>query len=76
MVQKLLELFIKKNCKKHITQSLEFEKLINYKKNMINYMSNGKTIAILLTVELIKKILLYKMSYFRELHATKNKKRT
>ena len=37
-------------------------------------MSNGKAKIIVLTVELIKKILLYKMSYFPEPHThSKNK---
>ena len=40
---------------------------------MIDYVSNGKAMAISLTVGLIKKILLYKMSYFTEPYTSKNK---
>ena len=36
-------------------------------------MSNGKVMAILLTVGLMKKLLLYKMSYFKEPYTSKNK---
>ena len=41
---------------------------------MINFVLNGKNMIILLTAGLIKKVLLYKMSYFTESHAhSKNK---
>ena len=41
---------------------------------MIYYMLNGKASIIHLTIGLIKMMLLYKMSYFRELHThSKNK---
>ena len=40
-----------------------------YRKKVINYMSNNrKAIIILLIVELIKKISIFKMSYFSESH--------
>ena len=57
------------------TNQIEFriEKLI-MKKVVINHMSNGKVMIIYLIVELIKKILWYKMSYFPELYTgSKNK---
>ena len=38
-------------------------------------MSNGKAIIILLTVRLMKKILLYKTSYFQEPHTYSKKKK-
>ena len=47
----------KKNYKKQIKKSLELRK---------DYMSNGKSMRIHLTVVLIKKISLHKISYFRE----------
>ena len=64
MVKKLLECLTKKNCKRQIKQNLELKKYL--KEKVINYMSNGKVMIIHLIVELIKKILLYKMGYFAE----------
>ena len=52
MVKKLLEVFIKKNCKKLIKKNLELKKYL--KEKVINYMSNGKDMTIHLTVGLIK----------------------
>ena len=40
----------------------------NQKENVINYMLNEKTIMIFLTVGLLRKKSLYKMSYFPETH--------
>ena len=52
--KKLFELFTKRNCRKQIKKSLELKKSL--KEKMINYMLNGKTIIILLTNELIKRM--------------------
>ena len=41
---------------------------------MINYKLNGKAMIIFLTVELIKKISLYRMSYFLEPYTRSKKK--
>ena len=62
MVKKLLEGFMKKNCKKQIKPSLKLKKQSRGK--VINSLLNGRATIILLTVGLIKKTLLYKMSYF------------
>ena len=40
MVKKLLEVFMKKNCKRLIKKNLEKKKYL--KERVINYMSNGK----------------------------------
>ena len=53
-----------KNCKRQIKKSLELKK--ESKEKVINYMLIGKSVIILLVAGLIKKILLYKMSYFPE----------
>ena len=50
------------------------EKVI--KRNGINYLSNGKTLIVISTVRLIKRILLYKMSYFPEPYAHSQNKIT
>ena len=65
MTKTLLERFSKKNYKKWIEKSLWLKK--NKEKNVKNYMQIGNVMIILLTVELIEKKLLYKMSYFPEL---------
>ena len=65
MAKTLLERFSKKNYKKWIKKSLWLKK--NKEKNVKNYMQIGKVMIILLTVGLIEKKLLYKMSYFPEL---------
>ena len=53
MVRKLLEVFMKKNCKKLAKKNLELKK---YLKEMVtNCMSNGKGMIIHLIVGLIKK---------------------
>ena len=41
---------------------------------MMNYMLNGKVLVIHLIVGLVKKILLYKMSYFAELYTCSQNK--
>ena len=51
-VKKLLERYTKKDCKKQIKE-FRVEKVI--KEKAINYMLNGKSMIILLTVGLIKK---------------------
>ena len=56
MAKKLLERLMKKNCKKRIKKSSELKK--QSRENAINYMSNGKSMIILLTVGLINKTLL------------------
>ena len=55
MVKKLLEVFTKKNYKKLVKKNLEQKKYL--KEKVINCMSNGKSMIIVLIVELIKKIL-------------------
>ena len=64
MEKKLLGPFTKKSYKKQIKKEFRIEKII---------VRNGKVIIILLTVGLIKKMLLYKVSYFPEPHTNKNK---
>ena len=54
-MKRLLEVFMKKNCKKLIKKNLEQRKYLNEK--VINYMLNGKDMIIHLIVELIKKTL-------------------
>ena len=44
MVKKLLEHFMKKNCKRLIKKNLEFEK--HLEKKVINYILNGKVMII------------------------------
>ena len=55
MVKKLLGVFTKKNCKKLVKKNLEWKKYL--KEKVINCMSNGKGIIIVLIVGLIKKTL-------------------
>ena len=54
MVKKLLEYFMKKNCKRLIKKNLGLKRWL--KEKVINYMSNGKVIIVYLIVGLIKKI--------------------
>ena len=54
-MKRLLEVFMKKNCKKLIKKNLEQRKYL--KEKVINYMLNGKDMIIHLIVELIKKTL-------------------
>ena len=54
MVKKLLEVFIKKNCKELVKKNLEQKKYL--KEKVINYMSNGNGMMIHLIVGLMKKI--------------------
>ena len=55
MVKKLLEHFIKKNCKKQSKKNLGKKKVIKKKGNKeISYMSNGKNIILHLIAGLIK----------------------
>ena len=56
MVKKLLEHFMKKNCKRLIKKNLELKKYLG--KKVINYMLNGKVIVIHLIAGLIKKDLI------------------
>ena len=44
IVKKLLEHFMKKNCKRLIIKNLELKKYL--RKNVINYMLNGKVMTI------------------------------
>ena len=55
MVNQLLEVFMKKNCKKQIKKNSEKKKYL--KEKAINCMSNGKDTIIHLIVGLIKKTL-------------------
>ena len=52
-VKKLLEGFVKRNCKKQMKMNLELKKLSREK--VIIYMLNGKVTIILLTVGLKKR---------------------
>ena len=54
MVKKLLEVFMKKNYKKLLKKNLEQKKYL--KEKVINCMSNGNGMIIVLIVGLIKKI--------------------
>ena len=51
LIKKLLERFTKKNCKNQVVQSLELK--MQSKEKMINYMSTGKAMIILLTFDII-----------------------
>ena len=55
MVNQLLEVFTKKNCKKLVKKNLEQKKQL--KEKVINCMSNGKDMIVILIVGLIKKTL-------------------
>ena len=55
MVKKLLEVFMKKNCKRLIKKKLEQKKYL--KEKVINYMPNGKGIIVHLIIGLLKNIL-------------------
>ena len=55
MVNKLWELFMKKNCKKLIKKNLEYKKYL--KEKVINCILNGKGMIIHLIVGLIKRSL-------------------
>ena len=54
MVKKLLEHFMKKNCKRLNKNNLGLKRRL--KEKGINYMSNGRVMIIRLIVGLIKKI--------------------
>ena len=54
MVKKLLEHFMKKNCKRLISKNLKRKKSL--KEKVINYMSNGKVMIVHLIAGLIKKL--------------------
>ena len=45
---------MKKNCKKLVKKNLEYKKCL--KEKVINFMLNGKSMIIVLIVELIKKV--------------------
>ena len=55
MVNQLFEVFIKKICKKQIKKNLEKKKYL--KEKVINPMSNGKDMIVVLIVGLLKKTL-------------------
>ena len=55
MVKNLLEVFIKKNCKKLVKKISQYKKYL--KQKVINCMSNGKGMIVVLIVGLIKKTL-------------------
>ena len=55
MVKKLLEVFMKKNCKKLVKKNLEYKKYL--KEKVINCMPNGKDMTVVLIVGLIKETL-------------------
>ena len=55
MVKTLLEVFMKKNFKKLVKENSEYEKYL--KEKVINFMSNGKDMTIVLIVGLITKTL-------------------
>ena len=58
-------------AKNESTENLEWNS--NFRDKAKNYISNEKVMVIYLIVGLIKKMLLYKMSYFPKLHTNKNK---
>ena len=63
-VKKLLERLMNTNCKRQIKQGLELK---NYsREKVINFILSGKVMIIHLLAGLMKKISLYKMSYFPE----------
>ena len=62
MVKQLLEVFMKKNCKKLAKKKFRIEKVI--KKKVINCMSNGKDTIIHLIVGLIKRPCIKMNQYF------------
>ena len=62
MMEEMVERYIKKNCKKQIKQGLELKDY--YRKKVANFIPNGKVMIILLTVGLITKKSLYKMSQY------------
>ena len=64
MVQKLLEVFMKKSCKKLAKKNSEQKRQLKVK--VINCMSNGKDMTIRLIVGLIKKTLNEIPSYKNE----------
>ena len=64
MVNQLLEVSMKKDCKKQIKKNLEWKKCL--KEKVIHCMSNGKGMTIGLIVGLIKKILNEIPSYKNE----------
>ena len=55
MGKKLLEVFMKRNCKKVVNKNLEQKKYL--KEKVINCMTNGKGMIIVLIVRLLKKTL-------------------
>ena len=59
MVKKLLERFTKNNCRKTNQTEFRIEKISKKKSDKL--LSNGKAMLILLTDELIKKVLLHKI---------------
>ena len=59
--KKLLERFLKNNCKRQIKCSLELKKYSREK--IINYMSNGEIMVIHLIVGLMKKIFYIKRHF-------------
>ena len=69
MMKKLLKHFVKKNL---YQKKFRIEKVI--KKKMKNYVLNGTTIIIHLLVELMKNMLLYKVSYFPESYTSRKNK--
>ena len=54
MGKKLLEDFMKKNCKKLVKKNLEWEKYL--KEKVTDFTCNGKGMIVVLIVKLIKKI--------------------
>ena len=55
MVKKLIEIFMRKNCKAQVNKTFEQKKKL--KEKVINCMSNGKDMIVRLIVGLMKKIL-------------------
>ena len=64
MVNPLLEVFVKKDCKKQIQKKFRIEKII--KEKVINCILNEKDMIIRLIVGLIKKMLSENTSYKNE----------
>ena len=73
MEKELLERIMKNDCKRQIRQGLLLK--VREIGDMTNgHMSNGKVAIIVLIFESIKKISLYKKSYFPELYTCSNNK--
>ena len=65
-MKKLLEHYIKKNCRRLAKKNLEWKK--QFKETEISYVPNGKAMVIFLIAGLIKKTLYEMSQYFPKLY--------